>query len=102
MKNNTINNIVEMSKIETGIVTSDRQETNLNNCRMDIKMPDINGYEATRRIKEINPKVPIIAQTAYALEGDRQKTLDAGCDEYVSKPVKKEQLLQVIQNVVGS
>ncbi|MCF8303687.1 MAG: PAS domain S-box protein [Bacteroidales bacterium] len=63
---------------------------------MDIKMPGMDGYEATRKIREFNKEVKIIAQTAYALEGDREKALEAGCDEYVSKPIKKEKLLDLL------
>ncbi|MDZ7738294.1 MAG: response regulator [Bacteroidales bacterium] len=64
---------------------------------MDIKMPEMNGYEATRMIREFNKEVLIIAQTAYALEGDREKALEAGCDDYISKPIKKKILLSLIK-----
>jgi len=63
---------------------------------MDIKMPEMNGYEATKRIKKINPQIPIIAQTAFALHEDRGKSLDAGCDDYISKPIKKDDLIAII------
>lgn len=59
---------------------------------MDIKLPEINGYEATRQIREFNKQVFIVAQTAYALSGDRDKCFQAGCDDYISKPIKKEVL----------
>jgi CheY-like chemotaxis protein len=54
---------------------------------MDIKMPEMDGYEATRRIRIFNKDVIIIAQTAYVLPGDRQNAIDAGCNDYISKPV---------------
>lgn len=54
---------------------------------MDIKMPVMDGYEATSKIKELRPGLPIIAQTAYSTEEDIQKALSAGCDDFVSKPV---------------
>lgn len=54
---------------------------------MDIKMPLMNGYDATSKIKAIRPYVPIIAQTAYALSGERKRSIDAGCDGYISKPI---------------
>ncbi len=63
---------------------------------MDIKMPGMDGYEATRKIRKINKNVIIIAQTAYALSGDREKALEAGCNDYISKPVKKDELVELI------
>ena len=64
---------------------------------MDIKMPGMNGYEITRRIKKIRPEVPVIAQTAFALDGDRELSLEAGCDEYIKKPIKKEDLYELME-----
>ncbi len=69
---------------------------------MDIKMPIMNGYEATRKIRELDKDVIIIAQTAYALAGDRQKAIEAGCNEYISKPIIKEMLLQKIDKLFGN
>lgn len=63
---------------------------------MDIGLPDISGYEATRRIKAHNSNLIIIAQTAYASNTDRQKAYDAGCDDYISKPLKRGPLLAII------
>jgi CheY-like chemotaxis protein len=63
---------------------------------MDILMPQLNGYEAARRIREFNKEVVIIAQTAYALSGDREKAIEAGCNDYITKPVDKGKLLGVI------
>jgi CheY-like chemotaxis protein len=54
---------------------------------MDIQMPDLNGYEASRQIRQFNKEVVIIAQTAYSLSGDREKTLASGCNDYISKPI---------------
>jgi CheY-like chemotaxis protein len=64
---------------------------------MDIKMPDMNGYEATRQIREFNKEVIIIAQTAFGLTGDREKAMEAGCDDYITKPIKKQELQALIQ-----
>jgi PAS domain S-box-containing protein len=64
---------------------------------MDIKMPGLSGFEATRRIKALRPDIPVIAQTAYALENDRKKCLEAGCDNYLAKPILKESLLGMIK-----
>jgi PAS domain S-box-containing protein len=65
---------------------------------MDIKMPFMNGYEATRRIKQHNPDLPVIAQTAYAMYEDRSKAMEAGCDGYIAKPIKKAELLKLIDS----
>ena len=59
---------------------------------MDIKMPIMDGLEATRQIREFNNQVIIIAQTAYSLTGDRERALEAGCNDYLSKPIRKEEL----------
>ena len=63
---------------------------------MDIYMPYIDGYAAAKMIKQIRPSVPIIAQTAYAMEGDREKTIMAGCDDYLAKPINPLSLLAKI------
>ena len=64
---------------------------------MDIKMPKLNGLDATKVIKEYNPNLTIIAQTAYAMLEDRQKALEAGCDDYITKPIDKERLLETLR-----
>jgi len=64
---------------------------------MDINMPEMNGYEAAKRIKLFNPGLPIIAQTAYALIGDREKALNSGCDDYLTKPIKTDELFEILQ-----
>lgn len=63
---------------------------------MDIKMPGMNGYDATRLIRQFNNDVIIIAQTAYAQTGDSEKAIEAGCNEYISKPINKEKLRSLI------
>ena len=60
---------------------------------MDIKMPIMNGMDATIEIKKINPGIPIIAVTAYALAEDRELCLKNGCDEFVTKPINRDHLL---------
>lgn len=54
---------------------------------MDLRMPVMDGYKAAEHIKSLYPKIPIIALTAYAVEGDMEKALEAGCDDYLSKPI---------------
>lgn len=65
---------------------------------MDIKMPFVNGYEATRAIKQFCPDLPVIAQTAFVMEDEKTKCYDAGCDYYLSKPIKKETLYKVLNS----
>jgi signal transduction histidine kinase/CheY-like chemotaxis protein len=73
--------------------------TNNNNIAIvliDIKMPVMNGYEAIKQIREFRPSLPIIAQTAFALSNEMLKAFNAGSNDYISKPFKKEQLLDVV------
>lgn len=63
---------------------------------MDIQLPFIDGYEATRRIKEIRPDLPVIAQTANAMMDDRKNALDAGCEDYIAKPLDRIELAEKI------
>lgn len=76
------------------------KNTQIDLILMDLNMPVMNGYEATKHIKSLNPKIPIIAQTAYAISGDREKALKIGCDDYISKPIKKDKLLTKINNLL--
>jgi PAS domain S-box-containing protein len=64
---------------------------------MDLQMPGLNGYEATRQIREFNPSVIIIAQTAFALNDDKGKAIESGCNDYLAKPVSKTMLMQVLE-----
>jgi len=64
---------------------------------MDVKMPNLNGYDATQQIRELNKNVVIIGQTAYALSFDRQKVMDAGCNDYISKPILMNDLKTLIR-----
>jgi len=63
---------------------------------MDIKLPMMNGILATTEIKKIRPDLPIIAVTAYALIGDEKRIRDAGCDDYVAKPIRLPRFLEAI------
>ena len=60
---------------------------------MDLKMPVMDGFEATKEIKLFRPDLPVIAITAYALSGDENRALEAGCDDYIAKPFEREILL---------
>jgi CheY-like chemotaxis protein len=63
---------------------------------MDIKMPLMDGIEATKLIRKFNKDVPIIAQTAYVLDNDEKQTIAAGCSGYISKPIKRNYLLSML------
>ena len=65
---------------------------------MDIKMPEMDGYTTTREIRKFNKNIPIIAQTAYALENDRKKCLAAGCNDLITKPINIVDLLSLINS----
>ncbi|MBN2763230.1 MAG: PAS domain-containing protein, partial [Bacteroidales bacterium] len=69
------------------------QESEFDLILMDIRLPNLDGLQATRQIREYGLKLPIIAQTAYAMANDKEECLAAGCDDYVPKPVDKESLL---------
>jgi two-component system cell cycle response regulator DivK len=70
---------------------------------MDMQLPELDGYEATRRIKadERLAKIPVIALTAYAMKGDLEKTLEAGCSGYIEKPNDSETIIAQIKQVIG-
>jgi len=68
---------------------------------MDIKMPVMDGLEATRTIKENHPTLPVVALTANAFESDRQLALDAGCDDFLPKPVNSAKCLETIAKFIG-
>lgn len=65
---------------------------------MDIKMPEMDGIEAAQEIRKLSSVVPIIAQTAYALEDEKKRCVDAGFSGYVTKPINRKELLALIQS----
>jgi len=65
---------------------------------MDIKMPIMSGDEATKQLKAVRPHLPIIATTAYAMGGDKDRLLKVGCDAYLSKPIGQKELFGLISN----
>ena len=69
---------------------------------MDIKMPEMDGYETTRRLRNFNKDVVIISQTAFGLAGDEEKVIKAGCDAYLSKPIRKKELMSLIHRFFGN
>jgi len=92
----------EMGKIlyaKNGIeaVKTAEENNDIDLILMDLKMPKMDGLTATKKIREFNEDVIIIAQTAFALEGDQEKALKAGCDDYISKPIEEETLFALIK-----
>ena len=70
---------------------------------LDINLPDIDGYEATKRLRKMNgiSGVPVVALTANVMQGDREKSLEAGCDGYIQKPIDVDQLPDQIESYLG-
>lgn len=85
-------------KVRTGreAVQACRENPDLDLILTDVRMPQMDGYTAVRQIRQFNTKVVIIAQTAYAQTGEREIALDAGCNDYISKPIQKDKLLKLI------
>jgi CheY-like chemotaxis protein len=77
-----------------------RNHPDLDLIMLDIKLPGISGYEVAGNIRQFNSGVIIIAQTAFAISGDREKALEAGCNDYITKPIKENVLLALIQKHV--
>lgn len=79
-----------------------RTQKNIDIILMDIKMPILNGLDATKKIRHFNKSIPIIAQTAYAFSTDKEMALNAGCNDYISKPIIREELIKIIsKNIEG-
>ena len=69
---------------------------------MDLKLPGMSGLDTTRKLKKYRPFLPIIAQTAFALSGDEEKALEAGCDDYLSKPISENALTEKLRRYLWS
>ncbi|MBN2350885.1 MAG: response regulator [Bacteroidales bacterium] len=80
---------------ETAVEMS-KNNTNIDLILMDIQLPSLNGFDATKEIRKFKSNLPIIAQTAYAMDGDKEKSVLAGCDDYVSKPIEPQNLFAKI------
>ncbi len=78
-----------------------RENPDISLVLMDLKMPDFDGLKATQKIREFNQTIPVIAQTAHALSGDKKRAIDAGCNDYISKPINRKALLQVVHHYIG-
>ena len=67
---------------------------------MDLKMPVLDGIAAVKQIKQFNPNIPIIAQTAYIYKNERDTCLNAGFDDYIPKPIKSHELLKLVSKFI--
>lgn len=92
--------LLEAETGEQGLAIATTELPNL--ILMDINLPDIDGVEATRILRktESTANIPIIALTANAMHGDRERFLEAGCDDYLSKPVSKNDLLEKVATLI--
>lgn len=75
-------------------------ETSIDLVLMDIQLSGEDGYALTSKIKQLRPDVPIVAQTAYAMMGEKERSLKAGCDDYLSKPIRPNELLEMISKYI--
>jgi len=92
----------EVLKARNGVEAVEicRNNPDIDLILMDLQMPEMNGYEATRQIRKFNKEVVIIAQTAFALTWDRKKAIEAGCNDSISKPILKDQLMTLIHKYI--
>jgi two-component system, cell cycle response regulator DivK len=97
-----LNAQIEWVKNGIEAVNFAKDHPDLNLILMDLQMPEMNGYDATREIKKIYPKLIIIAQTAFAMSDDRTKALEAGCDDYLAKPIRSKDLLDTVNKYLNA
>ena len=72
----------------------------INLVLMDIELPILDGYKATKEIRQIRPELPVIAQTAFAMMGERERSKEAGCVDYIAKPIRKEELISILRKYI--
>ncbi len=102
-----INKMLEQTKVSVirandgeQIVDLIKNNQDVDMILMDISMPKLNGYDATRNIRELGFKMPIIAQTALSLNYEKDKVIEAGCNDFIEKPILKENLFKIISKYI--
>jgi len=78
-----------------------KQDLDIDAVLMDVQMPEMNGYEATQNIKKFRKDIPVVAITAFAMSNEKEKSKQAGCDEYIPKPIRKQRLYAVLHSFLG-
>jgi CheY-like chemotaxis protein len=73
-----------------------KENTEIDAVIMDIRLPLMDGLEATVKIKELIPEMPVIIQSAYAMQSTREEAIESGCDDFITKPIKVETLLAIL------
>lgn len=88
----------ELVVVKTGVqaIEALKEHNDIDLILMDLKLPVMNGFNAVKIIRETNKDIPIIAETAFAFPDDRMKSLEAGCNDYISKPFKRGELIDII------
>ncbi len=94
---------LKVIRAETGLeaVEMVKKYENIMLVLMDVKMPEMDGFEATRIIKSLKPGLPVIIQTAYAFKDDTEKAFAFGCDDFLSKPIATDKLYQIFEKYMG-
>lgn len=95
-------NLIWAKDGEEAIELMEKHQNEIDLVLMDIRLPLINGYDVTKIIKKMKPSVPVIAQTAYALDVEIQIAIEAGCSAYITKPIERQQLLDTIMDFLPS
>ena len=93
---------IKIVRAKTGIEAVEYIKNNKNTdiILMDIKLPEMDGVTATKEIRKISSEIPIIAQTAFAMKGDKDEFIEAGCNDYISKPINAEKLIELMSKLI--